>query len=107
MFIMVLAEGVVVMLLGCLGRFRCQARSLGRCVVVVWRPARGRLASYLEPCVLRACVFVLVFVEVCVWCPFLYWGICPPFLLLNTAIRSSPACSRKRFPENYVLLQNS
>jgi hypothetical protein len=58
MFIMVLAEGVVVMLLGCLGRFRCQARSLGRCVVVVWRPARGRLASYLEPCVLRACVCV-------------------------------------------------
>jgi hypothetical protein len=55
------------MLLGCLGRFRCRARSLGRCVVVVWCPACGCLACCPEPCV---SVLVLVFVEVYVWCLF-------------------------------------
>jgi hypothetical protein len=57
------------MLLVCLGRFRCRARSLGRCVAVVWPPTRGCLACCPEPCV---SVLVLVFVEACVWCPFLY-----------------------------------
>jgi hypothetical protein len=27
---------------------------------------------------------------------FLYWDICPPFILLNTTIHSSPVCSRKK-----------
>jgi hypothetical protein len=46
------------MFLGCLGMFRCRARSLGRSVVVVWHPAHGRLASCPEPCV-GACLCLL------------------------------------------------
>jgi hypothetical protein len=33
---------------------------------------------------------------------FLYWGICPPFLLLNITIRSSPVCLRKKNQQGYM-----
>jgi hypothetical protein len=72
-------------------------RSASARSVVVWLPVLG-------PVFVRGCVFV----GVCLWCPFLYWGICPPFLLLNIMfcplflllnimIRSSSTCSRKNY----------
>jgi hypothetical protein len=62
------------MFLGCLGRFRCRARSLGKCVVVVWHLTHGRLASCREWCVL--CVWVRVRACVC-------WGCVVSFFVLG------------------------
>jgi hypothetical protein len=51
---------------------------------VDWCLVRRRVTSCHGP-------WVYAWVVVCLWCPFLYWGTYPPFLLLNvrhTALRA-------------------
>jgi hypothetical protein len=69
---------------------------------------RGCVASCPEPCVLCASTWVVcVGVYLCVWCLFLFWGICSPFSYAYTMIRSSPACLRKKTNNIEFLLCSS
>jgi hypothetical protein len=86
------------MFLGCLGRLGVE---LGHWLGVLWscgaRPVVIWLLVLSHMCCVCGCVFVLVFVGVCV-CGVLFCteGICPPFLLLNTMMCSSHVCLRKK-----------
>jgi hypothetical protein len=76
---------------GCFGRFRCRARSLGRCVMVVWRMARGCLASCPEPCVLCVCLLRHVCVSCVCSCLCLLRHACGVLFLLGYFI-----CAREK-----------